>query len=155
MYAIYSFAELTPALLYSILALRSKIFVVEQNINYQDMDGNDEACLHVCRFESTELIAYARIVPPGVKFEEPSIGRIVVVKEQRSRGLGSELIRHCAEEIWQRYGDWKIVIEGQSHLQKYYESLGFVALTEPFMLEGLMHVKMAMEPPVSRKLHTG
>lgn len=155
MYRILTFAELAAPQLYAILALRSKIFVVEQNIAYLDADGYDDKCLHVCRFQDDALIAYTRIVPPGVKFDEPSIGRIVVAKEHRGKDIGSDIILYSAEEIWRRYGDRPIHIEGQSHLQKYYESLGFKALTEPYMLEGLMHVKMAMEPPASRKLHAG
>lgn len=155
MYTIYTFDELSPSQLYAVLALRSAIFVVEQNIVYQDMDGYDDRCLHLCQYESDTLIGYARIVPPGLKYEEPAVGRLVVDQAYRGRKIGGDLLLAGAKEIWKRYGEQTVLIEAQSQLQKYYESLGFTALTEPYMLEGLMHVKMALEPSSVEKLQAG
>lgn len=153
-YRLYSFAQLSTSLLYDILALRSKIFVVEQNIAYLDADGNDQHCLHLCLMEGDRLIGYARIVPPGLKFPEAAIGRIVVDVTCRGKGMGKALMQRAMEETYNAYGDdVPIIVEAQAHLQPFYTSIGYVTYTEPYMLEGLMHVRMRYEesPPVSRK----
>lgn len=141
-YKIFSFSELTNQLLYDILQLRSKIFVLEQNIAYLDIDGNDQKSLHVCLMDGEQLIGYARILPPGTKFPEAAVGRLAVAQEHRGKQLGAKLMLYCVEECYRRFGDVPIVIEAQAQLKSFYESLGYSALTEPYMLEGLMHVKM-------------
>lgn len=143
-YLISAFDALDNHLLYAILKLRSEIFVVEQNIVYLDIDGNDQKSLHVCLMEGDTLAGYARILPPGVKFPEAAIGRLVVDKRHRGNKRGAELMLYCINETRARYNHAPIVIEAQAPLQKFYESLGYKAITTPYMLEGLLHVKMAI-----------
>jgi len=141
-YRILTFEALSNRLLYDILALRSKIFVVEQEIAYLDIDGNDQKSLHVCLMHEDLLVGYARILPPGTKFPEAAIGRLVVEQKHRGKQLGAKLMLYCVEETYKRFGDVLIVIEAQAQLKSFYETLGYFALTEPYMLEGLLHVKM-------------
>lgn len=149
-YRIYSFAELTTQLLYDILALRSKIFVVEQNIVYLDIDRNDQKSLHVCLTDGDTLAGYARILPPGTKFPEAAIGRLVIDQRLRGQQLGAKLMLYCVDQAYERFGSGvSIVIEAQAQLQSFYESLGYQAITPPYMLEGLMHVKMAHKKEAS------
>ena len=136
-------AELTPDTLYDFLRLRSDIFVVEQNCAYPDMDGVDPQCEHLCvRGPEKQLVAYLRLVPPGLKAPQPAIGRLVVAQSARKSGLGRtamlEGIRHCTE----RYPGQDIFLSGQQHLEAFYSSLGFVTFTEPYLEDGIQHVNM-------------
>ncbi|MES2488862.1 MAG: GNAT family N-acetyltransferase [Pseudomonadota bacterium] len=134
---------LTPDTLYDFLRLRSDIFVVEQNCAYADMDGIDPACEHLCmRGPERQLLAYLRLVPPGLKAPQPAIGRLVVAQTARKSGLGRaamlEGIRRCTE----RFPSQDIFLSGQLHLEAFYSSLGFVTFTEPYLEDGIQHVNM-------------
>lgn len=158
-YRILTFDELSTGLLYDILALRADVFVVEQNSPYMDIDGLDALALHLCLFESKKLIGYARILPPGSKFEEASVGRIVVDRTQRGKGLGRKLLKRGMEETNAYFPGAAIRIEAQYHLRHFYQSFGFVVDSDIYDWGGIDHVKMVNKstaqikkrPPVSRE----
>src|SRR6187402_1120310 len=87
------FSELSPFDLYSILHLRSEVFVVEQNCVFLDMDNIDQECFHLMGYKDNKLVAYARIVPPGKVYKAPSIGRVVTSSSVRREGLGKQLMQ--------------------------------------------------------------
>jgi ElaA protein len=135
--------RLSASTLYDFLRLRSDIFVVEQNCAYADLDGIDPLCEHLClRDPGQNLLAYLRLVPPGIKAPQPAIGRLVVAEPARKLGLGRaamlEGIRRCTE----RYPGQAIFLSGQQHLEEFYASLGFVTFTEPYLEDGIKHVNM-------------
>ena len=137
------FNELAPATLYAILELRSRIFVVEQNCVFLDMDGVDSACEHLCGFdENNRLLAYLRLVPPGVKCVEPSLGRLVVAQDARRHGLARRAIELGLERLRERYPGQTIRIGGQRYMEAFYASMGFVATGEPYLEDGIPHVEM-------------
>ena len=79
----YRFDELSPAQIYQILALRSEVFVVEQQCIYQDLDNLDQQAMHLLGIDdSNNLVSYARILTPGVVYPEYAIGRVIVVQSQ-------------------------------------------------------------------------
>jgi len=144
------YEELSAELLYEILALRQMVFVVEQRCAYQDADGKDQHAGHlVGRDEHGRLAAYLRIVEPGYRFAEPSIGRVVVHPELRGKRLGvvlmEEGIRLCAEI----YPGQSICLSAQCYLQQFYERLGFHCLHEgnPHDEDGIPHIEMIYRPP--------
>jgi len=98
-YKVRSFGDLDPAELYAILRLRNEVFVVEQNCVYQDADNKDIYCHHLMLSDNKQLIAYARLVPPGISYREMSVGRVVTAKDERKKGAGSQLMKlaidHC------------------------------------------------------------
>ena len=83
------FAELTPYELYSILQLRNEVFIVEQNCPYQDMDNKDLKSWHLMGIEENKLMAYSRLLAPGISYSESSIGRIVSSPSVRKTGMGN------------------------------------------------------------------
>ena len=116
-YSLQTFSELSTQELYDILQLRSEIFVVEQDCVYQDMDGLDQQCLHLSAREEGRLIGYVRILPPGLAYENPTIGRVVVAKDQRGRGIGVELMERAQSVIYTHFsGPVPITIMAQSYL---------------------------------------
>lgn len=143
-----TFDTLTPAQLYAIMALRQRVFVVEQNCAYQDADGVDVLSRHLWAqvdgggVWSDAVKAYLRIVPAGVKFDEVSIGRVIVAPDARGTGLGRELMRRGIASA----GEVAIRIGAQAHLQKFYGELGFVRVSEPYDEDGIPHVDMLRTP---------
>ena len=137
-----SFEELTGTEVYDILKLRTDVFVVEQACAYGEVDGKDKQCLHVFATKARQVIAYARIVPPRLSYPEISIGRVVVDAAYRKDGLGGVLIRYTIEKIEEEFGAQAIQIGAQCYLKKFYESFGFVAVSDDYLEDGIPHVDM-------------
>lgn len=136
------FPELTVDELYRILQLRSEVFVVEQNCVFQDMDNKDQKCHHLMGWAGEDLAAYVRIVPPGVSYKEPSIGRVVSSPKYRGRGAGRQLMETAISETLQLHGNQPIRIGAQLYLKQFYNSLGFEAEGEIYMEDGIEHIEM-------------
>src|SRR5262245_15420190 len=86
------FNELTAAELYAIMKLRNEVFVVEQDCVYQDADGKDPECYHLAGWDNNNLAAYTRIIPPGISYDQASIGRVVTSPAYRGMGAGRLLM---------------------------------------------------------------
>src|SRR5262249_48722402 len=133
-----AFAELTTAELYAIIALRERVFVVEQACAYLDADGVDVVARHLWAARAGAIVAYCRIVPAGAKFAEPSMGRVITAPETRGTGLGKELMRRALAAV----GPVAIRIGAQAHLERFYTELGFERASEPYDEDGIPHVEM-------------
>jgi ElaA protein len=138
-FACLPFAALSPIQLHDALALRSAVFVVEQACLYQDVDGRDPAAQHLLA-EDGGLLAYARILPPGARFDVTSIGRVVVAPRARGAGLGRRLVQEAISAI-ERGGHAPIALSAQAHLERFYASFGFVP-GERYDEDGIPHVAM-------------
>jgi ElaA protein len=138
-----AFSELSAIDLYAILALRARVFVVEQNCAYQDADGYDQQSRHVWAEAPDHTIhAYLRIVPAGVKFAEVSIGRVITAPEARRTGLGKVLMKHGIAIA----GAVPIRIGAQAHLEQFYGELGFVRASDVYDEDGIPHIEMLRAP---------
>jgi len=137
-----TFQELTVDELYDILQLRAEIFVVEQNCVYNDLDGLDKDAVHLFHKKEGKIVAYARLLKPGTRFADFSIGRVVVKQSERGTGLGIELMEAAKNFIINEWGAGKIKISAQSYLQKFYENLGFEIVTEMYLEDGIPHFGM-------------
>ena len=134
------FNDLTVQQLYSLLALRQRVFVVEQNCAYLDADGVDPASRHLWAEDGTSgaIQAYARIVPAGIKFAEVSIGRVITAPESRGTGLGRELMQRAISAS----PPGPIRIGAQAHLEKFYGELGFTRSSDVYDEDGIPHIEM-------------
>lgn len=137
-----NFHELTTAELYQIIQHRVNIFIVEQQSIYEDLDNHDQNSLHIFYQEKGKIVAYARLLPPGEKYEEVSFGRVVVAREKRGTGLGKELVAFTMQQAKERWATTNIFIEAQNYLKSFYEEFGFVATSEPYELDNLPHIDM-------------
>lgn len=133
--------EISAGDLYQILKLRQDIFIIEQDSIYSDIDNIDPHSEHIFLKDDENVIAYSRIVPAGKKFDHPSIGRIVVRKSCRGAGFGKEIVQRSLNVLSERGVD-TVLIEAQSHLQTFYESLGFKKISAPYPVDGISHIKM-------------
>jgi len=137
-----SFEALSVHELYYILRLRAEVFVVEQNCAYQDADNKDQKSYHFAGWDNNMPAAYVRLVPPGVSFTEPSIGRVVTSPAYRKSGLGRTLMQKAIDQCLYIYGKQDIRIGAQLYLKKFYESLGFVQSSEMYLEDGIEHIEM-------------
>ncbi|HKZ66044.1 MAG TPA: GNAT family N-acetyltransferase [Chitinophagaceae bacterium] len=136
------FDSLTPHELYAILRLRTEVFVVEQTCIFQDMDNKDQVSYHLMGWENNALMGYTRLVPPGVSYEESSIGRVVTSPAARGTGIGKLLMEKSIEEIIRLYGKTPIRLGAQLYLKKFYESLGFKQTSDVYDEDGINHIEM-------------
>jgi ElaA protein len=137
-----TFNELTVAELYRILQLRSEVFVVEQNCVYLDADGKDPSCYHFCGWLHDQLVAYCRVVPPGVSYDEASIGRVLTHPAHRKDGYGKQLMQKAIKKTYALYPDASIKIGAQQYLLQFYGELGFKVVSEPYLEDNIPHVLM-------------
>lgn len=144
---IIPFEKLTVPQLYELLRLRQDIFIVEQECPYPDIDNLDHLAAHLLgRNANGELIAYARLFAPGIRFPEASIGRVVIHEQARGNGTGHALMSHAIQTCDSQYGPGAIRIDAQAHLQGFYQRHAFSVCSEPHMVDGILHVTMRREP---------
>ncbi len=137
------FDEIPSRHFYAILAARVAVFVVEQDCPYQDVDGQDFEALHVTAWGSDDsVLAYARILPPGTRFAEPSIGRVLTTEAARGTGLGRALMEQCLAVTEQRFPGQALRISAQQYLEAFYCSLGFETVHGPYPEDGIPHLEM-------------
>ncbi|MBA5629338.1 GNAT family N-acetyltransferase [Moheibacter lacus] len=136
------FDELTSAELYEILSLRVTVFMVEQDCLYNEVDGKDPKCSHLWCTMDGKILAYCRIVPPGVSYEVPSFGRVVSHPEARHLKLGHQLMRNAIEIIQNHFQTSQIKISAQTYLKNFYAQYGFEQTSEEYLEDGLPHMEM-------------
>ena len=143
-----AFDALTLRELQYILMARQQVFGLEQNCVYQDIDGCDETSHHLAAWSPREQMpmAYARLVDPGVKYTEPSIGRVVTIAAARGTGLGRELMRRAIAETRSLFPGQGIRISAQSRLEKFYCDFGFSVVGESYLEDGIPHTEMLLQP---------
>ncbi|MHA4738581.1 GNAT family N-acetyltransferase [Dyadobacter sp. MSC1_007] len=137
-----TFGELTNDELYAILRLRSEVFVLEQRCCFLDMDNKDQLCYHLSGYLGDKIMAFSRIVPAGISYEYPSIGRIAVSNQGRGQGFGIELLHVSIEKLESLYGKTPIRIGAQLYLKKFYESFGFRQSGDVYLEDEIEHIEM-------------
>ena len=140
------FHELPPLELYHALQLRNEVFVVEQNCVFQDADDKDQQSFHLLGYNDNKLVAYTRLVPAGIAYEEPSIGRVVTSPSARGSGAGKELMRESINKCYELFGEKPIKIGAQLYLKKFYETFGFVQISDVYLEDGIPHIYMRKNP---------
>lgn len=138
------FADLGIDNLYDALALRCRVFVLEQG-PYLDPDGIDRLAWHLLgRDDAGELQAYLRVVDPGVKYTEPSIGRVITAAAVRGSGLGRRLVAEGVARCVAAWPGQGIRISAQAHLERFYGGFGFVRVGDPYPEDNIPHLEMLM-----------
>ncbi|WP_447926592.1 GNAT family N-acetyltransferase [Vreelandella sp. EE27] len=143
------FNELDVHAFYTIARAREAVFVVEQACAYQEIDELDPLAWHLRATLEGKLAAYIRLVGPGDKFAEPSIGRVMTVQAYRGHQYGRPLMAEAIRFTEERYPGLGIRIGAQVYLTTFYESLGFQTVGEAYDEDGILHIDM-LKPPVDR-----
>lgn len=141
-----AFEQLALDELYALLRLRQEVFVVEQDCVYQDLDGKDQAGMHMLGYDGEDLVGYLRCLPPGVSYPDASsIGRIVVAAGSRGAQLGRELVQRGIDHNRAAWPDVGICINAQAYLRRFYTSVGFAAEGEEYLEDGIAHIRMRLQ----------
>lgn len=128
--------------LYEIIRARESVFVVEQKCPYQETDDMDLHSWHLTVSLKGEFAAYARVVDPGIKYDRPSIGRVMTLVKFRKLKIGRSLMGEAVRFTEHQFPDMGIKIGAQVYLQKFYESLGFEPVGKPYDEDGIAHIDM-------------
>lgn len=147
-YQAYTFRELNLDQLYALLRLRAEVFVVEQDCPYQDLDDKDQQAVHFMGYSADgQLATYTRLFDKGISYADYAcIGRVVTAPFARGKGLGRPLMRESVRELFARFGQQKVKISAQAHLQAYYGSVGFEPVGEGYLEDGIPHIGMVHQP---------
>ncbi len=134
------FNELSASELYEILKARSQIFIVEQNINYNDMDDVDYNSMHCFIKDNNKIVAYLRAFCKDDYTVK--IGRVLTINH--GNGLGRKLMEDSIVEIKNKLNCRKICVDAQKHAVGYYRRFGFNAVSDEFLEEGIVHISMEL-----------
>ncbi len=138
----HTFETLSTALLYDILQARQEVFILEQKCFYLDADDLDKEAIHICGFDGSKLIAYGRVLPPGLVYPEASFGRVLVKPDYRGKGIGKELTRLLIQKAQEQYNRNSLCISAQAYLEEFYHKFGFESKGSPYLDAGIPHIKM-------------
>ncbi|TFF34596.1 GNAT family N-acetyltransferase [Mucilaginibacter psychrotolerans] len=140
------FRQLTVDELYQLLRLRSEVFVVEQNCVFLDQDDKDQQCHHLLLYANDQLAAYCRLVPAGISYSEPAIGRVITSPAFRGTGLGRAVMELAIQGCKDLFGPHDIRIGAQTYALPFYRSLGFVTDGDTYDEDGIEHIEMVRKP---------
>ena len=145
-FEIKKFSELTVDDMYEIAKSRFEVFVCEQKIvEEQDFDDKDKNCYHIMLKEDGRIVAYSRIVPKGIGYENISIGRVLVLNSHRRRGIAQKMMKVALEFIKNNLNENIVVLSGQLYAKGLYESVGFNVISDVYDEVNIPHVKMKIE----------
>jgi ElaA protein len=141
------FEQLSLHQLYAIMALRQQVFMIEQTCYYLDADGMDQKAWHLMGMDQEgNIVAYARLLPPGTPFDGyTSIGRVLTAHSVRRTGAGKVLLEQAIERTSGIFGDYPIQISAQCYLLHFYRSFGFVEVGAEYLEDGIPHIHMIRE----------
>jgi ElaA protein len=141
------FRDLTTTELYQILQLRNEVFIVEQNCPFQDLDDKDFYSFHFMGFDTDtqKIVAYTRLLPPGISYSEASVGRVVTSPIARGSGIGKVLMQKSLDTLEEMFASANIRIGAQLYLKNFYESFGFQQDSEVYLEDGIEHILMIRE----------
>jgi ElaA protein len=139
-----TFYQLGHDEMYALFRLRSEIFVLEQQCVYLDLDGKDQKAHHLMGWDGEHLAACCRIIPPGITYAEPSIGRVCSSPAHRGTGAGKALMQNAIDTCKLIHGNTSIRISAQLYLLRFYSSLGFKQVSEVYLEDDIEHVDMLL-----------
>lgn len=136
------FSDLSTKELYECMVLRQAVFVIEQSCLYLDADGKDSNAYHLMGYQENEMVAYARILNPGVSYSEVSIGRVVTSTTIRKTGVGIELMEKALDHIKTTFGEVDVRLSAQSYLLDFYQKFGFRSTGKEYLEDDIPHTEM-------------
>jgi ElaA protein len=141
---------LSAAEMHAILAVRQRIFVVEQCCAYQDADTMDREAWHLTGRDALDhIVTYLRLTPPGVCFDTPSIGRLLTVRSMRGQHLARQAMEFAIARCAEMYPGSAIRIAAQTYLLNFYRQFGFVPTGTPYDDDGIAHRDMVRPGPTA------
>ena len=140
-----SFDSISKDELYDVLSLRQRVFIIEQDCFYEDLDYSDQDANHLLLYQDNKLIGYSRVFPPGIKYYAASIGRIVTDLDYRGKGYGKIITQESIQFLKNNFPESDISISAQYRLVDFYENLGFEREGKIYLEDDIDHIKMTLK----------
>ena len=141
----HNFDSISKEELYDVLSLRQKVFIIEQDCFYEDLDYSDQEANHLLLYKDNKLIGYSRVFPPGIKYDAASIGRIVTDLGFRGKGYGKDITQESIQFIKNNFPGSNISISAQYRLVNFYEDFGFKKEGSVYLEDDIDHIKMTLK----------
>ena len=141
----HNFDTISKEELYDVLSLRQRVFIIEQDCFYEDLDYFDQVANHLLLYKDNKLIGYSRVFPPGIKYDAASIGRIVTDLDYRGKGYGRSITQESIRFLKNNYPGSDITISAQYRLVNFYEDLSFKREGDVYLEDDIDHIKMTLE----------
>ena len=141
----HNFDTISKEELYDVLSLRQRVFIIEQDCFYEDLDYSDQVANHLLLYKDNKLIGYSRVFPPGIKYDAASIGRIVTDLDYRGKGYGRSITQESIRFLKNNYPGSDITISAQYRLVNFYEDLSFKREGDVYLEDDIDHIKMTLE----------
>ena len=140
----HNFDSISKEELYDVLSLRQRVFIIEQDCFYEDLDYSDQEANHLLLYKDNKLIGYSRVFAPGIKYDAASIGRIVTDLDYRGKGYGKDITQEAIQFLKNNFPGSDISISAQFRLVDFYEDLGFIRQGSVYLEDGIDHIKMTL-----------
>ena len=140
-----SFDSISKDELYDVLSLRQRVFIIEQDCFYEDLDYSDQDANHLLLYQDNKLIGYSRVFPPGIKYYAASIGRIVTDLDYRGKGYGKSITHESIQFLKNNFPESDITISAQYRLVDFYENLGVETEGNVYLEDDIDHIKMTLK----------
>ena len=141
----HDFNSISKVELYDVLSLRQRVFIIEQDCFYEDLDYSDQDANHLLLYKDDKLIGYSRVFPPGIKYDAASIGRIVTDLDYRGKGYGKSITHESIQFLKNNFPESDITISAQYRLVDFYENLGFETEGNVYLEDDIEHIKMTLK----------
>ena len=141
----HNFDTISKEELYDVLSLRQRVFIIEQDCFYEDLDYSDQDANHLLLYQDNKLIGYSRVFPPGIKYYAASIGRIVTDLDYRGKGYGKSITHESIQFLKNNFPESDITISAQYRLVDFYENLGFETEGNVYLEDDIDHIKMTLK----------
>ena len=141
----HSFDSISKEQLYDVLSLRQRVFIIEQDCFYEDLDYSDQDANHLLLYKDNKLIGYSRAFSPGIKYDAASIGRIVTDLGFRGKGYGKDITQESIQFLKNNFPGSDISISAQYRLVGFYEDLGFEREGSVYLEDDIDHIKMTLK----------
>ena len=141
----HNFDSISKEQLYDVLSLRQRVFIIEQDCFYEDLDYLDQLAYHLLLYKNDRLAGYSRVFPPGIKYNSASIGRIVTDFEYRGKGYGKSITNESIQFIKKNFSESDVTISAQYRLVNFYENLGFEKVGSIYLEDNIEHIKMVLK----------
>ena len=141
----HDFNSISKVELYDVLSLRQRVFIIEQDCFYEDLDYSDQDANHLLLYRDNKLIGYSRVFSPGIKYDAASIGRIVTDLDYRGKGYGRSITQESIKFLKNNYPESDISISAQYRLVDFYENIGFEREGSVYLEDDIDHIKMTLK----------
>lgn len=131
-------AQMSAPEFHRIVMVREAVFVVEQACAYQETDALDANARHLSLLIDDTLAGYLRLLTT----REPAIGRVLIARAYRGRGLARLLMQEGLREAERCAGQAPVHVSAQAHLRAFYESVGFEVASDIYLEDGIPHCAM-------------